>query len=756
MFSDRIGREVDGKGRGRKKGTQPADPGNSERSPSIEGALVDSNGPLVSSMANEQPTPQKENPQEGEAREAPLGDAGAEELSGKDNGLEQKTDTSTALEEMVADLMKKKALLEKKEICDVDLESRILVAERVRERLRKEGSSSDLNLSQLIDETSLELMKSDKKDINLVASGGILGSMITLCAADINPIQNFTLGNDRSVMFTLSFLTKWGTEAGMRWVVVDSIRSGGWWDIDLSRTQGKVEALSSNFYRYGMRTEEFRQDIWRSDVCFMPICGRGHWSLIVVLNLLELRSTLRDEEGGGTTESPPPTRTRVMFVDSLGNASPHVTVSGNIYHFLRACYPGKKVPTVRHLRRAITTMAFRFTLQEDRECGFYATYHTSILSRAMSRIGKASAPQIEVILKEGHAAYTFAQYRKDVSERLKDFMETYLADQREVNAGPWLWGAGAQDCSLHVENEEHAANSTVEPVLNEDLGGNTTQTRKRKASSILPERPRKIGTGTEVKDSVCSAVRTEQKMDLGSMDSVEGAPTADAKVEEEGKEKSLEVGVEEVVKYIIGLVLHGLGFGGEDDDGGGSQGSKLLEEESVPTLKNTERSQLGEGPESRGTIATSEEKVDCDKGMKEAGNIAKENTESVVPSIVPSASPLSQECVLPEKCLDNEYAQAVERKYETVVGFNCDGCKKGETEGEERGLCARVNEAGSGGSENAQSGFMVVEEKAFLEMVNEATELAHGIGNISVQREWEAYKAQILSLLTKMRVERTT
>lgn len=109
-------------------------------------------------------------------------------------------------------------------VCDIDVETDIQIAKKVKERLCEETGILEVPMQQLWHDSAMELEEIERRDIKLVTAGGVLGVKFTLCETDLKPIRKFHIGNDRSVMFTISFLTKWTAEG----VKVSTLHDSVW------------------------------------------------------------------------------------------------------------------------------------------------------------------------------------------------------------------------------------------------------------------------------------------------------------------------------------------------------------------------------------------------------------------------------------------------------------------------------------------------------------------------------------------------
>lgn len=351
-------------------------------------------------------------------------------------------------------LIERRAVLMREKMVDVDLESSIAVAEKVKENIESCTIAKETAVSQTLDEIVNQVLHQDKKEIRLVGEGGILGTKITLCQSDLSPIEKFSLANDRSVTFTFSFLTRWSLKNGSSWMFLDSIVSSGWWATVVLGGTSELEKLETNMLRFGMSSVEKKKELWNSELCLMPICGKGHWSLVVIVVLGKVHRVLKEQSKEGVGTKKRCRKAKIYFVDSIGSSSPHATVADNIYHFLRATYPGDLRPTLTDLFRVSEKHCFMFAMQKGLDCGFYVTYHMCILSRIVKDLLYVSPAQIEVLIRGGHASYTFQQYESDLKEQLRLMVMKYDGMQSKVRTGCWVWGQscnwGLQDMGTRV------------------------------------------------------------------------------------------------------------------------------------------------------------------------------------------------------------------------------------------------------------------------------------------------------------------
>lgn len=543
-FSDRIGREVDGKGRGRKRGSQACSQGvhqgengrnEDNRSSAKEDAehSVEYNtsggSPGIATghlqpldrTTSSPPGPSSENARiagSNEVEERATGRTADERPRCPDvlppvmdrTGTETRSDSGggdeyTSIDNIIMGLLERKQKLNEQNIMDIDLETCVNVAKRVKDKLGENNTAAESVISEMIDDMASLVRAEEKKDIRLIGNGGILDSKLTLCQSDTSPIEEFSLANDRAMTFTFSFLTRWTEEGLPAWVFVDSLVSAGWWDTALKGPSKRLESLKKNARILGMLSEERRDELWKSDVCLMPICGAGHWSLIVIVGLRcvyhyfesvrKEKHEVRDLDCKG----------RIFFVDSLGKGSAHVGVSGNLYHFLRVTYPQRHMPTVANLRSLFESNSYLFSLQEGLECGFYVTYHMGLLSRVMKDLVNASPAQVEVLLREGHATYTFQQFRSDVDTRLRAMLEKFSNTGKEIQVGCWVWG---KSCAWGVlDNVDDVSGAPCESG-NIDVSTEKVMSvsGKRKGTSVCEEPPeKKQCVWDEGKDRGCAA-----------------------------------------------------------------------------------------------------------------------------------------------------------------------------------------------------------------------------------------------------------
>ncbi|PXF41957.1 hypothetical protein BWQ96_08311 [Gracilariopsis chorda] len=188
---------------------------------------------------------------------------------------------------------------------------------------------------------------------------------MTLREGDIKPIVEFHLAIDFSVMFKLSFLTKWTTALVSKVRILDFIRTCGWWDCDISSDTGLLREPTQTVRREKDLYKRVGEAVSRSDVCFMPVCGDAHWSLIELVNLesglRERLLTAPQKTDGGA---------RILFIDSIGNTSPPKELSENVLYYLRGCYPARFRPSPKAIQDRVACHSFTCQRQTRLECGF--------------------------------------------------------------------------------------------------------------------------------------------------------------------------------------------------------------------------------------------------------------------------------------------------------------------------------------------------------------------------------------------------
>lgn len=412
--------------------------------------------------------------------------------------------------QLLTDLLAKRSR-EGTVVTNVDLETELAVLRRVKKDLGLLGRSDDLHLSRLVRKAARDVDEEDKRDIKLVVRGGVLRNRMTLSEKDIAAIRDFHLATDRSVMFALCFLTRWTPASVTGSLLVDSIQSVGWWECELSQNENKLAVLTQRLRNRRVFSAKVNEQLWQSEVCFMPICGDGHWSLVVILNLKSLYHFI--ETGSRTGVQGTEGYTRVLFVDSMGELSPHKSKIGNLYHYLQARFPGGRRPPVSLIVNNVTCHEFRFPLQTGLECGFYTAYHVSLLCRGFSRLSSSSVEDAGAIIKDGHTVFTFAQYRGEVLSQLKGLEQAYQDSSREELAVPALmWGAtnvprtSANEANASGKGRVAAADEihgvaatarrkgvcTFKAEDGSALRGAEVVTRKRVASEYMDLRSRKV------------------------------------------------------------------------------------------------------------------------------------------------------------------------------------------------------------------------------------------------------------------------
>lgn len=340
---------------------------------------------------------------------------------------------------------------------DVDLETDISVVKRVLNKLTSEGDRVQVKLSNIVRDMQKELNAIYSSEVKLVVEGGAFKTPITLRAEDFDAIRQFHLATDTAVLFTLSFLTRWSGESDVVSSVVDPILTSGWWDEELGKDHDRFEALREAFSWSHASIQSVGERIWNTDVCFMPICGRGHWSLVVIVNLRALHAKL--EPGGPVAGKEAKRPARVYFVDSIGKDSPHSTIAANTYYLLQASYPGSTDQTVQRIKEVVKGHNLRYKLQQNEECGFYVGYHTSILSRVLSDLVQKSPTQVIVLLKEGRSCYTFSQYQDDIQSRLVYISNEYSNGQKRGFHIP-LWSWNSEERAPHDVSKEESTLQT--------------------------------------------------------------------------------------------------------------------------------------------------------------------------------------------------------------------------------------------------------------------------------------------------------
>lgn len=167
---------------------------------------------------------------------------------------------------------------------DADLDKKMFVAQRVLPTLERNGGYSNMDVSLIIQEMTSHVQSVDQGEIKHVVKGCFLQRMMKVQEKDIIATQYFRLATDMSVMFTLSFLTKWDFISVGQCMMLGSILTAGYWESDLSIDIHPFLALLEAFTGQGRTSASACENVWRTYVCFMPIRGSCHWSLVLVLN----------------------------------------------------------------------------------------------------------------------------------------------------------------------------------------------------------------------------------------------------------------------------------------------------------------------------------------------------------------------------------------------------------------------------------------------------------------------------------------
>lgn len=776
LFSDKAGREVDGKGRGR-KGSQQQSPSQYVSNDDVNCAEVETEAGSKDGVAGDglgarecgavtQDT-RKSSEQTlslsphgtGEVvknrREPPADTSLWEKEQGSRNDDDEHMENSeqkcveaedmkknkqpegkceekngSRLEEEVGRLIakvEKDIENEDAEVTNIDLESKLVVLKRGRQLAKEQSLQEVMGLSQLLTVAANDVEKNECREVKLVVQGGFLGNQMTLSEKDFEAIRDFHLATDRSVMFALSFLSKWTPQSINRTVVVDSIRSVGWWDCDLSQNKERLDVLVNRLREGNVFDTDTLVQTWKSEVCFMPICGDGHWSLVVLLNLRALYNVLESGNGGGfdTCQG----CTRVLFIDSMGEQSPHRSKMGNIYLYLQACYPTERHPSLRDIRRNIAGEELRFSLQTGLECGFYAAYHASLLCRGFEHLLICKAGEFRGFLEDGHRTFTFEQYKHEAISGLQVLEKAYNGSQgTEVTVPPRLWG---------LETADWISDNDVTQVkaVDED-------------QALSCEEPTKT---TEARSCEKPAKTTEARP-VGTIieDLRDGLP------EKRGiKRKHDELEVEDCRPRKV-YILPPLGHG----------------DISAVKVVSPRREMEDEKCTNSGLRVPKEQGVTCERVRRLQGGIHIEERDAWITELL---SNILEDVIRakrgfgadnnakPIPCRDKRSRNEVGR-LDLADGRSC-GVVKVSKRGESvhASECAlpkrKARPTHQGGRTELRSEGVLMNrhspEGGFLSEVQEAMALAQALKDDSIRKEWEAYKEHLRRLILKMKGGRT-
>lgn len=374
--------------------------------------------------------------------------------------------TAKGVDFLLRDLVKRKER-EGSAACDVELEHDINVVKKMKQKVDAGTGSKTLPLHQLAAEVPEVVNENERKEIALVASGGFLEGTMTLREGDVRPIRDFHLATDLSIMFTLSFLTRWNSDCISKFTLLDSIRTCGWWESDVSLDKVLLRKLTNVVRRDKDLCKRIGEDIWRSEVCFMPICGDGHWSLVVLVNMeCVLRESLRKAPPKGGRGA------RIFFIDSIGDASPHRGITGNVFYYLRACYPACFRPSAKAIEDRVSCQFFTFQRQTGLECGFCVGYHAALIARlGVLSLKTEGFRKIMEKLEHGRSLYSFAQYQNDVQGRLGYILTRYEEGSlQEVQLPVWTWD-GKDDEAPEIKVSRNVEGTALRETLQNGQNG---------------------------------------------------------------------------------------------------------------------------------------------------------------------------------------------------------------------------------------------------------------------------------------------
>ncbi|KAI0560808.1 Papain-like cysteine peptidase [Gracilaria domingensis] len=329
-----------------------------------------------------------------------------------------------------------------------DLMLRQRIVAKVREEVymtTEQGVSwHEFDLAQMVHDALARHRKDESKPISLMVRGGPHNQALILYDKDFQPILNFQNGTDTSIHFTSAYLKNWPSRSMEDFFVPESLIISPWFKATLTESKEPLISLRKDTKSRASKTYLLHHRCWQSKLTFLPIVGADHWSLAVLVNFLNLLDSLENNSNGLRLED----TACVFSLDSMQTGSPHNGFSINLLQYLQAAYPGDDAPSMDVLKSAIHFHPLKKNLQTGMECGFYASYYISLLSKDYSIFSTRDYQAIDHHMAVMRKKFTFQSYMSQFLRRLRTIRKKYKRNPNVyVQSPPFL-------CDGDETNEE--------------------------------------------------------------------------------------------------------------------------------------------------------------------------------------------------------------------------------------------------------------------------------------------------------------
>ncbi|KAI0556785.1 Ulp1 protease [Gracilaria domingensis] len=319
------------------------------------------------------------------------------------------------------------------------LEVLSLVREELKEKSKRGKAPKLFDLADLVTRAVVKLDTSKYSDVATILNGSVLQKTFTLWNEDSSRIEKLSMATDEAVVFTLYFLNNWSTQTMNDIYILDSAYLSGWFEKPYhTLAKSNKEQLRDKVGRYKRNTVNPHDAVWETQITMLPICGNNHWSLAVVCSLPTLFNELENQSSSpirnvSSQDNANATKARLYWLDSMGpKQSLHQSMAQNLIEFLCACYPGKRELTAQALKERLSFDTIRKPLQTNVECGFYVTYHASLVCRDTAPFLSFSPNAAQRYLEGCYGDYTFRKYTNDIHKRLRAFKTMYRANPTDA------------------------------------------------------------------------------------------------------------------------------------------------------------------------------------------------------------------------------------------------------------------------------------------------------------------------------------
>ncbi|KAI0557191.1 MADS-box transcription factor [Gracilaria domingensis] len=326
------------------------------------------------------------------------------------------------------------------------------------DEMKKRGQEArSFDLAELVIDAITKYESSKYSEVAAMLHGGVLQVTFTLWNSDANRIERLSMATEDCVMFTLYYLNNWSSTTLSDVYVLDSAYLTGWFDKPFKRIGKNAKTqLIQKVERYSKSNHNPHNKVWHTSITLLLLCGNNHWSLAIICGLPKLLRFLEKNPSSPKNASLPAniktdSNAAIFWLDSLGpKQSLHKGMEQNIMKYLSLVYPGGGDISADDIQNFLPVhwIGKPEPLQTGLECGFYVTYHASLVSRDVRPFLTLSPDAVHRYLQECFQSYPFPKYTSSIHQRLRAYKTMYRANpSKPASARTFFWPSEQQSIS---------------------------------------------------------------------------------------------------------------------------------------------------------------------------------------------------------------------------------------------------------------------------------------------------------------------